>query len=152
MILFYFIFFCQFKPLSFYLSDSLTSETVCSSEGIMKGKHRKDEELEEDEEEDEEVENRHNAKRLKIDKDAEEENEASGKEFSCHAPVESSTDVSESSPHVSLEVKDTSALTSEDQGKLFLQVKKNSVLNANKSTIFVTFFFCRCLICSQSAF
>ncbi|KAK3547876.1 hypothetical protein QTP86_033267 [Hemibagrus guttatus] len=96
------------------VSDSLTSEMVCSSEGIKKGKHRKDEELEEDEEEDEEDENRHNAKRLKIDKHAEEENEASGKEFSCHV-VESSTDVVESSPHVSLEVKDTSALASEDQ-------------------------------------
>ncbi|KAK3519526.1 hypothetical protein QTP70_033852 [Hemibagrus guttatus] len=66
------------------------------------------------EEEDEEDENRHNAKRLKIDKHAEEENEASGKEFSCHV-VESSTDVVESSPHVCLEVKDTSALASEDQ-------------------------------------
>ncbi|MCJ8741777.1 hypothetical protein PDJAM_G00074520, partial [Pangasius djambal] len=94
------------------VSDSLTSETVCSSEGLTKGKHRKDEEPEEEEEEDE---LRHNAKRLKFDKDTEEENEASGKEVSCHAPVESSTDVAESSLHASMEVKDTSALVSEDQ-------------------------------------
>lgn len=82
---------------------------------MMKGKHRKDEEPEEDEED----ENRHNAKRLKFDNYTEEEKEACEKEFSCHAPVESSTDVSESSLHISVEVKDTSTLVSEDQGKLF---------------------------------
>ncbi|XP_053499081.1 serine/threonine-protein phosphatase 4 regulatory subunit 2-A [Ictalurus furcatus] len=96
------------------VSDSLTSETVCSSEGLTKGKHRKDEEPEEEEEE-EDDEDRHNAKRLKFDKDAEEENEASGKELSRHAPVESSTDVAEPSLHISMEVKDTSVLISEDQ-------------------------------------
>ncbi|KAG7323173.1 hypothetical protein KOW79_012875 [Hemibagrus wyckioides] len=117
------------------VSDSLTSETVCSSEGIMKGKHRKDEELEEDEEEDEEDENRHNAKRLKIDKDTEEENEASGKEFSCHAPVESSTDVAESSPHVSLEVKDTSALASEDQEPSSTQSESRDVTAGESCTL-----------------
>lgn len=109
--------FSHYKPLSsFYRSDSLTSETVCSSEGSTKGKHRKDEEPEGEEEDDED---RHNAKRLKFDKDAEEENEASGKELSRHAPVESSTDVAEPSLHISMEVKDTSVLISEDQGKLY---------------------------------
>lgn len=101
------------KPLSFYNSDSLTSETVCSSEGLTKSKHRKEEEPEEEDDED-----RHNAKRLKFDKDAEEQNEARGKELSCHAPAESSTDVAESSLHVSIEVKETAVLVSEDQGKL----------------------------------
>lgn len=92
-------------------SDSLTSETVCSSEGMTKGKHSKDEESGAEEED----ENRHNAKRLKFDKDAEEENEARGKELSCHAPVESSTDVAASSLHVSMKGKDTSVLVSKDQ-------------------------------------
>lgn len=86
---------------------------------MTKGKHRKDEALEEDDDEDDDddVEDRHNAKRFKMD-NAEEENEASGKELSCHPPVESSTDVAESSLHVGMEVKDTSALVSEDQGKI----------------------------------
>ncbi|XP_053338907.1 serine/threonine-protein phosphatase 4 regulatory subunit 2-A [Clarias gariepinus] len=98
------------------VGDSLTSETVCSSEALTKGKHRKDEALEEDDDEDDDddVEDRHNAKRFKMD-NAEEENEASGKELSCHPPVESSTDVAESSLHVGMEMKDTSALVSEDQ-------------------------------------
>lgn len=91
----------------------MTSETVCSSEGLTKSKHRKEEEPEEDEDED-----RHNAKRLKFDKDAEEQNEARGNELSCHAPAESSTDVAESSLHVSMEVKETAVLVCEDQGKL----------------------------------
>ncbi|KAI5612376.1 serine/threonine-protein phosphatase 4 regulatory subunit 2-A, partial [Silurus asotus] len=91
--------------------DSMTSEMVCSSEELTKGKHSKDEEPEEEEDDEE----RHNAKRLKFDKDAEEENEASGKDLSCHASVESSTDVAESSQHVSMEVKDSSALIPEDQ-------------------------------------
>lgn len=86
---------------------------VCSSEGLTKGKHRKDEEPD-DEADDED---RHDAKRLKFDKHAEEENEASGKELSCHAPVESSTDVAESSLHVSTELKASSALVPEDQGE-----------------------------------
>lgn len=85
---------------------------MCSSEGLTKSKHHKDEEPEEEDED------RHNAKRLKFDKDAEEENEARGKELSCHAPVESSTDVAESSLHFNMEAKDTPALISEDQGKV----------------------------------
>lgn len=92
----------------------MTSEIVCSSEGLTKSKHRKDEDPEEEEEE----EDVHTAKRLKFDKDAEEENEASGKDLSCHAPVESSTDVAESSLRTSKEVKGPPALVSEDQGKL----------------------------------
>lgn len=91
----------------------MTSEIVCSSEGLIKSKHRKDEDPEEEEEEDV-----HTAKRLKFDKDGEEENEASGKDLSCHAPVESSTDVAESSLRTSKEVKGPPTLLSEDQGKL----------------------------------
>ncbi|GAA6093058.1 serine/threonine-protein phosphatase 4 regulatory subunit 2-A isoform X1 [Tachysurus ichikawai] len=112
-------------------SDSLNSETVCSSEGMMKGKHRKDEEPEEDEED----ENRHNAKRLKFDNYTEEEKEACEKEFSCHAPVESSTDVSESSLHISVEVKDTSTLVSEDQEPSSTQSESSDVLAGESGTL-----------------
>lgn len=86
---------------------------------MAKGKHRKDKDPDDEEDEKEDDGIRHYAKRFKVYQVDEEENEASGKELSCYAPVESSTDVAEPSLHVSTEAKETSALVSEDQGKLF---------------------------------
>lgn len=101
----------------FVFSDSVESESVGSSSGATKSKHREDDEAEE------ENEARHDAKRLKFEEDNEEnqkdltEEEISEKESSCSAPAESSSD-EESSLHSSAELGSAAAPNSEDQGLL----------------------------------
>ncbi|KAL7860141.1 hypothetical protein SRHO_G00152880 [Serrasalmus rhombeus] len=119
-----------FEPSDRTVGDSLTSEAAGSSSGPKKNKHHEDEDSEE--------EARHDAKRLKFDKDnkkdeeeddeeeeeEEEEEEVEDeekdveenvKEQPCPAPAESSSDVPEPSLHVGTELKDADGLAAEDQ-------------------------------------
>uniref|UniRef100_A0AAR2KZL3 Serine/threonine-protein phosphatase 4 regulatory subunit 2 n=1 Tax=Pygocentrus nattereri TaxID=42514 RepID=A0AAR2KZL3_PYGNA len=96
-----------FEPSDRTVGDSLTSEAAGSSSGPKKNKHHEDEDSEE--------EARHDAKRLKFDKDNKKDEEEDEEEQPCPAPAESSSDVPEPSLHVSTELKDADGLAAEDQ-------------------------------------
>lgn len=105
----------------FYLSETSDSEADGSHRGPVKSKHR--------EEDDDDATNTemHEAKRLKFEKEEEDDNEdgrekeLDEKQSPCTSVAESSSDVLQSSSDVTAEAKDNKPdeLVTEDQGTFF---------------------------------
>uniref|UniRef100_A0A8C8FVM7 Serine/threonine-protein phosphatase 4 regulatory subunit 2 n=1 Tax=Oncorhynchus tshawytscha TaxID=74940 RepID=A0A8C8FVM7_ONCTS len=89
------------------VSDSSVSESDATQSSPMKTKHPEEDATEAES---------HEVKRLKFDKDMDEEEDEVDKEMSCPAPAQSSSDMPESSTDVVEEEKDKSAdmLTTDD--------------------------------------